>query len=166
MYDVIVIGGGAAGMLASGVAAEHGARVLLIEQNDVLGKKLYITGKGRCNLTNDCPVDEVLRNIPTGGRFLHSAINGFTPGDTIALFKSLGVALKTERGNRVFPQSDKSSDIVIALVDYMDKNGVFRKHSRALGILAENGQVEAVKSSAGEIKCGAVILATGECRTH
>jgi len=161
MYDIVVIGGGAAGMLASSVAAGQGAKVLLLEQNDRLGKKLSITGKGRCNVTNDCPVSEVLSNIPTGGRFLHSAMNGFTPRDTMMFFESLGAPLKTERGNRVFPESDKASDIVNALRRSIDKSGAVHKKCRALGVKTENGRVSEVLTEEGAIGCRAAILATG-----
>ena len=113
--DIIVIGGGPAGMMAAISAAESGAAVLLMERNPVLGKKLSITGKGRCNVTNQCAPNEVLQNIPRGSRFLYSAMFRFPPEDTIEFFSSLGVPLKTERGNRVFPQSDRAADIVSAL---------------------------------------------------
>ena len=114
-HDGILIGGGAAGMMAAIVAAENGERVLLIERNDRLGKKLLITGKGRCNVTNDCSAQEVLQNIPRNNRFLYSAMENFSPKDTIALFEQLGCRLKTERGNRVFPQSDKSASVLDAV---------------------------------------------------
>ena len=148
-------------MLASSVAAERGAQVLLLEQNDMPGKKLGITGKGRCNITNDCSISEVLSNIPTGARFLNSAINGFPPGETRSLFESLGVPLKTERGNRIFPESDKASDIVRALRRYMDRSGVLMKQCRAIGIKTENDRVTEVLTEEGAIICTAVILATG-----
>jgi len=150
MNDVVVIGGGAAGMLAASVAAERGLRVLLLEQGDRLGSKLRITGKGRCNLTNDCDVSEVLANIPTGGRFLQSALNGFTPRDVMKLFESLGVPLKTERGGRVFPQSDKAADIVDALRRYMDKSGVVQTRGRAVRIATEDGAVTGVVTADGD----------------
>ena len=161
MYDVIVIGGGAAGMLAASVAAELGARVLLIERNDVLGKKLHITGKGRCNITNICSTNEVLENIPTGGRFLYSSLTGFTPDDVMTLFESLGVALKTERGRRVFPNSDKAGDVVLALERYMKKNRVSVKTGRVRRIIAEDGRVAGVETQDGAVNCSAAILATG-----
>ena len=122
--DVVVIGGGAAGMLCAATAAERGRNVILLEPNRMLGKKLRITGKGRCNVTNNCDVKTVLANIPGGGKFLYSALNRFSPADTMALFENLGVPLKTERGNRVFPESDCSRDIVDALIRYMDSTGV------------------------------------------
>ena len=161
MYDIVVIGGGAAGMLSSAAAAERGARVLLLERNDRLGKKLRITGKGRCNLTNDCSVSEVLENIPVGSRFLQSALNAFTPADIMLLFETLGVPLKTERGNRVFPQSDSAPDIVDALFRYMNKTGIEQRRGRALGLISENGAITGVNLSGENIKCRAVIMATG-----
>ena len=148
-------------MLAASKAAELGARVLLLEKNDRLGKKLRITGKGRCNLTNDRPVADVIDNIPTGGRFLQSALNRFTPRDAMALFESLGVPLKTERGGRVFPESDNAHDIVDALTRYMSRSGVVLKRGRALGIKASNGTATSVETPDGPIRCGSVILATG-----
>ncbi|MCL2226955.1 MAG: NAD(P)/FAD-dependent oxidoreductase [Oscillospiraceae bacterium] len=160
MYDVIVIGGGPAGMLASGVAAASGAKTLLLERNDKVGRKLLITGKGRCNLTNDCTVDEVLSNIPTGGKFLYSALNRFSPSDAMAFFASLGVPLKTERGGRVFPVSDRSSDVVGAIRNYMKNSGVMLKKGRAKRVIDHNEGFSVVTSS-GEIDCGAIVLATG-----
>ena len=148
-------------MLASCIAAENGARVLLLEQNDALGKKLGITGKGRCNLTNNCSVAEVLNNIPTGGRFLQSALNGYAPSDVMSLFESLGVPLKTERGNRVFPQSDKAFDIVDALRDYIYNTGIVTKQCRALKLLTRNGRISGVLTSECLIETASVILATG-----
>ena len=102
-YDGIIIGGGPAGMFAAITAARRGQKVLLLERNDRLGKKLLITGKGRCNVTNDCTAQEVLQNTPRNGKFLYSAMNAFPPEKTMAFFEENGCALKTERGNRVFP---------------------------------------------------------------
>ena len=113
-HKVLVVGGGAAGMMAAGMAAKAGAKVILFEKNDRLGKKLAITGKGRCNVANDCSADEVLKNIPRNGRFLYSALNGFSPEDVKAFFERYGCALKVERGNRIFPQSDKSASVIAA----------------------------------------------------
>ena len=121
---IAVIGAGAAGMMAAGRAAELGGDVCLFEKNKFSGKKLRITGKGRCNVCNDCDVQNVIENIPTNPRFLYAALNNFTPADTKAFFTEMGVPLKTERGNRVFPVSDKASDIVDALRGYTKKNGV------------------------------------------
>ena len=160
-YDVIVIGGGAAGMFGSAAAADRGSRVLLLERNERVGRKLSITGKGRCNLTNDCSVGEVLENIPTGGRFLFSALNGFSPSDTIRFFRSIGVPLKTERGNRVFPQSDKAADIVDALSSYAANSGVTQRRCRVRGLTMENGRITGVSTPEGNITCASVILATG-----
>jgi len=148
-------------MLASGVAAQRGACVLLLEKNDKLGKKLLITGKGRCNLTNDCSVTEALENIPTGGRFLQSALSGFAPRDVMEFFGSLGILIKVERGGRVFPQSDKASDVVSALRRYMDKMGVTHIRGKATALIVENGRIAGVAATGGDIKCKAVILATG-----
>ena len=108
---IAVIGGGAAGMLAAGYAAKLGAKVTLFERNTLLGKKLGITGKGRCNVTNNCTPEEFIKNITANGKFLYSAINRFSPSDTMAFFEELGVPLKTERGNRVFPVSDNAVEI-------------------------------------------------------
>ena len=107
-HDLIVVGGGPAGMFAAITAARNGAKVLLLEKNDRLGKKLLITGKGRCNVTNDCPAEEVLRNTPRNGRFLYSAMTAFPPESTKQFFEKEGCPLKTERGNRVFPRSDSA----------------------------------------------------------
>ena len=161
MTDVVVIGGGAAGMLASAVAAERGSRVVLLECGPKLGTKLLITGKGRCNLTNNCDVGEALDNIPTGGSFLRSAITSFTPRDAMELFTLLGVPLKTERGNRVFPESGKASDIVLALNRYMEKTGVNVKHAAAKELALKDGRVTGVKTTNGLIVCDRAILATG-----
>ena len=112
---IIVIGGGAAGLMAAHSAAFMGAEVTLLERNGVCGKKLRITGKGRCNVTNDCTLEEFLSNVPTNPRFLYSALSRLSPQDTMAFFEGEGVALKVERGRRVFPVSDKAQDIVTAL---------------------------------------------------
>ena len=148
-------------MLAAAAAAERGARVMLLERNEALGKKLRITGKGRCNITNDCSVDDALDSVTAGSRFLQSAMNGFTPRDTMRLFESLGVPLKTERGFRVFPESDKASDVAEALRRYLDKTNVTLMHGRARGIDAPGGRVTGVRTYEAQVKCSAVILATG-----
>lgn len=121
---IAVIGAGAAGMMAAGHAAEYGGDVTLFEKNTYSGKKLRITGKGRCNVCNDCDVNTVIENVPTNPRFLYAALNAFTPADTKAFFEERGVALKTERGNRVFPVSDNAEDIVNALRAYTKEYGV------------------------------------------
>ncbi len=162
-YDVIVIGGGAAGMFAAIQAGYQGARVLLLEPNDRLGKKLYITGKGRCNLTNNCTWQEVLKNVPHNSRFLYSALSGFTPEDAMTFFESLGCEVKTERGNRVFPVSDKSSSVIRALETALGYAGVEIRRLRAREILTEQGRVVGVKTDAGSFAAPSVILATGGC---
>ena len=158
--QIAVIGGGAAGMMAAGKAAYLGADVTLFEKNDRMGKKLYITGKGRCNVTNACTVNEFLTNIPTNPRFLYSAANNFTPADTMEFFENLGVPLKVERGNRVFPVSDHSSDIVNALVRYMADSGVITKNEKVTAIRPhEEGYT--VETSRGSYSFDRVIVATG-----
>lgn len=159
--DIVVIGGGAAGMISAVAAAAKGASVTLMEPNEKLGRKLYITGKGRCNLTNDCSPDEVLLNIPRNSRFLHSAVSRFPPAEVIKFFTKLGVPLKTERGGRVFPQSDKASDIIDALFRELRRKRVRLIRERACRILAENGVITAVLTDKGEHNCKAVVLATG-----
>ena len=124
IYDGIIIGGGPAGMFAAIRAAQLGNRVLLLERNDRLGKKLLITGKGRCNVTNDCTAREVLENIPRNGRFLYSAMENYPPEKVMAFFEENGCALKTERGNRVFPVTDRSSSVLEALRNKMHRLGV------------------------------------------
>ena len=163
MKKVIVIGGGAAGMMAAGIAAERGLNVKLIEQNKMLGKKLRITGKGRCNLTNACDeVEELIRNVPTNGSFLYSAFYGFDNQTTMDFFENLGVPLKVERGNRVFPVSDKSEDIVNALRSLLVKNNVEIICDRVDGILTQDGKACGVLAKdRGEIYSDSVILATG-----
>lgn len=163
MKQIIVIGGGAAGMMAAGTAASRGLHVKLIEQNKFLGKKLMITGKGRCNLTNACDdVETLINNVPTNGSFLYSAFYGFTNHQTMDFFEELGVKVKVERGERVFPLSDKSIDVVKALQKYLKDNNVEIIHDRVDDILAENGIVKGVVTEKrGEIYADSVILATG-----
>ena len=150
-------------MMAAGTAAQRGHQVKLIEQNKILGKKLLITGKGRCNVTNACEdIEELIRNVPTNGRFLYSAFYGFTNRMTMDFFESLGVPLKVERGNRVFPVSDQSRAIAQALRRYLVQNNVELIHDRVDDILTENGRVCGVKTAGrGRIECEGVILATG-----
>lgn len=156
---IAVIGGGAAGLLAAGQALARGARVLLFEPNARLGRKLGITGKGRCNLTNNCTAEEVLANVTRNPRFLYAAMTSFPPAETMALFESLGVPLKTERARRVFPVSDKASDIVSALARYVADAELRREKVSA--ILAEDGRVCGVRTAEGVYPADAVILATG-----
>ena len=158
---VLVVGGGAAGMMAAITAAEQGAQVTLLERNEKVGRKIYITGKGRCNLTNDCQVREFLANVPRGGKFLNSALFRFTPQDTMDFFENLGVKLKVERGRRVFPVSDKASDVIDALFFALRRNKVNIVQARAEKLLLADGAVVGVKTDRGEYRCEAVILATG-----
>lgn len=158
--DIVVIGGGAAGCMAALTAARKGASVILLERNQKLGRKLYITGKGRCNVTNDCAPDEVLKNIPHNGRFLTSSVTRFPPASVKELFTALGVKLKTERGNRVFPESDKAADIIDALLMGLRRAGVEIREERAADIRSA-GEGLRVHTERGEYRCKAVILATG-----
>ncbi len=160
-YDVAVIGGGPAGMFAAITAAKRGKKVLLLEKNDRLGKKLLITGKGRCNVTNDCTDREVMANVPRNGRFLFSALAACDPAFVMAFFEEAGCPLKTERGNRVFPVSDRSQSVLDALVQEMRRSGVTVRTARVKEILAENGEVVGVSTDKEKISTKAVILATG-----
>ncbi len=160
---VIVVGGGASGMFAAGNAAERGFDVTLIEKNEILGKKLLITGKGRCNLTNACDsVDELIENVTKNASFLYSAFYSFTNFDTMNFFEKLGVKLKTERGKRVFPESDRSHTVVDALKGYMKKCGVKIIYDTVDEILTENGKIKGARTeNSGIILCDKLILATG-----
>ena len=161
MSEIIVIGGGAAGMMAAITAARQGAGVTLLEPNERLGKKLNITGKGRCNVTNDCDQETLMANIPGNSRFLYSALTRFTPQDTMAFFQALGVPLKVERGNRVFPVSDRSFDISGALERELRRLHVRLLRERAAAITVENGAVIGVDTDRQHRPADAVILATG-----
>jgi len=160
-FDGIVIGGGPAGMFAAITAAGRGEKVLLLERNDRLGKKLLITGKGRCNVTNDCSGSEVLQNTPRNGKFLFSAMNAFPPEKTKAFFEENGCALKTERGNRVFPVTDKSQSVLEALQKELRRRQVSVKTGRALEVLTEEGKVTGIRTQNETIRANWVILATG-----
>lgn len=162
MKRVCVIGGGAAGMMAAYFAACGGAAVTLIEKNDFCGKKINITGKGRCNLTNLCDVAEFIKNVPTNPRFLYKALNNLSPEDTMALFEGFGVPLKVERGRRVFPVSDKAADISVALKNACTDAGVKILHGKAQSIQISEGAVVGVSLQGGRtIKCESVVVATG-----
>ncbi len=159
---VVVIGAGAAGLLAAAVAAENGADVTVIEKNARPGRKLNITGKGRCNITNNCDIDGLMQNIPRNARFMYSAFSSFSPQDMMNLLESQGVAVKTERGSRVFPVSDRASDVTDALVSYMRRAGARIKKGDAAEIEIRDGAVSKVILKNGEfIPADAVILATG-----
>ena len=160
---VIVVGAGAAGLMAAGTAAERGFDVLLIERNDKVARKVMITGKGRCNVTNNCNlINDLIANVPTNGRFLYGAFSKFMPSDTIDFFEDMGVPLKVERGNRVFPVSDKAMDIVDALNAYAQDAGVKRIKGRVTELIIEDGSVGGVKTEDGqEYPADKVIVATG-----
>ena len=159
---VAVIGGGPAGMMAAGTAAENGHTVTLFEQNEKLGKKLYITGKGRCNVTNAAERDGFFRHVLHNPRFLYSAWANFDNTDTMALVERMGTPLKTERGGRVFPVSDKSSDILRAMERFVRASGAtVRLNTPVRDILTEDGCVTGVLLPDGAFPCDAVIVATG-----
>ncbi len=159
---VIVIGGGAAGLMAAGFAAQSGHRVVLIERNARPARKVMITGKGRCNLTNACTVEECVANTPRNGRFLYSAFSAFPPQAVMTLVESYGVPLKTERGNRVFPVSDKAVDVVDALTAFADKGKPLRVQGRVTELLLDNGVCFGVRLEDGsEQTADAVIVCTG-----
>ena len=160
-FDCIVIGGGAAGMMAAGTAAGLGRKVLLLERNDRLGKKLSITGKGRCNVTNACTDEEFFANIPVNPRFLYSAYSRFNCYDCMDFFEKLGVPLKTERGNRVFPISDRAEDITAALENFCRDGGVKIIRKRVTKILAEDGVITGVQCGETVFNASSVLIATG-----
>ena len=159
--DAVVIGGGAAGMMCSLVAAQRGLDVILLEPNKTLGRKLRITGKGRCNVTNNCDIKDFLTNIPGDGRFLYSALNRLSPRETMQFFESLGLPLKTERGNRVFPVSDNANDVAGTLARNLERGGVRHIRESAKHIITENGEVTGVKTDSGVISCRAAVICTG-----
>ena len=161
MLDGIIIGGGPAGMFAAIWAARQGQKVVLLEQNNRLGKKLLITGKGRCNVTNDCEAREVLQNVPRNSRFLYSAMDAYPPEKVKAFFEEGGCALKTERGNRVFPVTDRSQSVLDCLQAQMKKAGVQVKSAKVEKILADETGVQGVKTREETLDCRWVILATG-----
>lgn len=160
--DCIVIGAGAAGMMCAITAAEMGKKVLLIEKNKVFGKKLRITGKGRCNVTNDCDADTFFANVVHHPAFLRSAYASFSCYDTMAFFERLGVPLKTERGGRVFPVSDRASDIVQALTDRLQQLDVSVVHAEAESLCFTDGRISGVRLKTGEVlSASRVVLACG-----
>ena len=162
MGHVAVVGAGAAGLVAAGFAARAGHAVTLIERNSRPGRKLMITGKGRCNVTNDCDVRDFLGNVPRNGRFLYSALNAFGPAQTMAFFEGLGVPLKVERGRRVFPVSDRAADIVDALGRFVKDAGCRMREGRVEALIVRDGAAAGVRlEGGGEIPADAVILCTG-----
>ena len=160
-FDGVVIGGGPAGMFAAITAARQGENVLLLEKNDRLGKKLLITGKGRCNVTNDCTANDVLLNVPRNGKFLYSALEACSPADVIAFFNNHGCATKTERGNRVFPVTDASSSVLGCLKEQLHRSGVTVLFEKATDILTTDNKIVGVSTATKQISCSWVILATG-----
>lgn len=160
-FDCIIIGAGAAGMFAAITSASEGYRTAVIEPNEKVGRKLAITGKGRCNVTNNCDADTVMKNVPRNPRFLYSALSMLSPADVMDFFEKEGVPLKTERGNRVFPVSDKAYDIVDALFFRMKREDVSLIRAKAKEITAEDGFVTGVKTDKGFFAAPKVILATG-----
>lgn len=161
--QILVIGAGAAGLMAAGFAARSGANVKLLERNQRPARKVLITGKGRCNVTNDCDdIRALVEAVPANGRFLYSAFSSFMPADTITFFESAGVPLKTERGGRVFPQSDKSYDIADALERFARESGAHFVQGRATHLMIEDGRVCGAQTEDGRsFKADAVIIATG-----
>lgn len=158
---VVIVGGGAAGLIACGILKDRAEKVILIDKNDILGKKLRITGKGRCNVTNAAPINKFFENIPTNSKFLYSAFYNFTNADMVELLEKLGVPTKVERGERVFPESDKANDVAEALIRFAKGKNVRILKAKALDIITENGAVSAVKTDKGVFSADSVILATG-----
>lgn len=163
MSKILVVGGGAAGMMAAVTAARRGKNVLLLEKNEKLGKKLFITGKGRCNLTNSAEVEELFNAVVSNPKFLYSSFYSFTNDQVIGFFEELGVKTKVERGGRVFPESDHSSDVIRALEQEMKRLGVrISLRTEVKEILTEDGRAKGVRLSSGRtIAADAVIVATG-----
>ena len=160
--QVIVVGGGAAGLVCAGFAAQNGCLVTVLERNDRPARKVMITGKGRCNLTNATEPDEMIKNVPGNGRFLYSAFHNFSYHDTMTLVESMGVPLKTERGNRVFPVSDKAVDVVDALTKFAKSSGANIEKARVTSLIVEDGVCRGVRDEAGrELYADRVVVCTG-----
>ena len=160
-YDVIIIGGGAAGMMSAVRCASGGLKTAVIEKNKIFGRKLRITGKGRCNVTNACDNETLLSNIISGKKFLMSSFSRFSPWDTMDFFEEMGVPLKTERGNRVFPVSDDADDIADVLFQKMKSLGVELIHSKCTGIIVSDGKSVGVETESGKFFADNIICATG-----
>ncbi len=165
MTDLIVVGGGASGLMCAYAAADAGASVLLLERNEKLGKKLYITGKGRCNLTNACAPDAFLKNVVRSPRFLYAALNALPPAELIALMNRLGLPTVVERGDRVFPESQRASDVTRTLERALNRLGVqIRLNARVKSLLIEDGRATGVTLESGEeLPARAVAVCTGGC---
>ncbi|KRQ86626.1 Fumarate reductase flavoprotein subunit precursor [Caloramator mitchellensis] len=163
MKKVVVVGGGASGMMAAIIAAKNGKEVLLIEKNDRLGKKIFISGKGRCNVTTSKPIEEIIKNIPGNGKFMYRALNTFSNVDLINFIEKKGIKLKIERGDRVFPESDKSSDIIKCFEKYIDDYNVkVILNSKVTDIFVKDNHIAGIELNGKDIiKCDSVILATG-----
>ena len=159
--ELVVIGGGAAGLMCAYTAVRRGIETLLLDGNRQLGRKLRITGKGRCNLTNSCDIKTFMDNIPGDGRFLYSALNRLSPEGTMSFFENHGLPLKVERGNRVFPKSDNANDVAGLLARLCSETGVRLLRGRAMDIITENGAVVAVDTDCGRIECRAAAVCTG-----
>ncbi len=159
--SVIVVGGGAAGLMAAGTAAMYGADVTIIEKNSRTGRKILVTGKGRCNITNNCDVQTFIQNVPVNGKFLYSAVNNFTPRDTIDFFEGLGLETKTERGNRVFPVSDKAMDVADALLDFVKSYGCKIINDTVKELIIENSAVKGVKGQKRNYFADSIIVCCG-----
>ena len=160
-YDLVVIGGGASGLMCACTASARGLSVLVVDPNRFPGRKLRITGKGRCNLTNNCSVREIQNNVPHNPKFLFSALDAFPPESVMSFFASAGVPLKTERGNRVFPVSDNANDIADTLVRLCKNNGVDFEKATVSDITAKNGRVSGVRIGDSLISCASAAVCTG-----
>jgi len=160
-FDTLIIGAGPAGMMAAVTAANAGRKTALFEKNPKTGKKLRITGKGRCNVTNFCNLDELMNNIPVNNRFLYSAFSKFSPQSVMDFFENAGVPLKVERGNRVFPVSDKAADIAQAMENEIKKAGVTIIHENVTGLLIDDGVCTGLRTEKGEYNSQTVLVATG-----
>ena len=158
---VIVCGGGAAGLIAAGTAAKTADKVILIEKNEAVGRKLRITGKGRCNITNACDIEDMISMYPVNGKFLYSALYTFSNDDIVALLEDYGVKTKVERGGRVFPQSDDARDVVSAMRKYALQKNVKLVKAEVKSLLCDNGRIKGVKTTLGDFYCDSVILCTG-----
>ena len=160
-YDVIVIGGGASGMMASIFSARNGNSTLVLDHNEKLGKKLFITGKGKCNLTNNSSIETHLNNTITNSKFMFSALNQFSPQDTMEFFEENGLKLRTERGNRVFPDSDKSSDVIKILERTMQRYGVEVSLNQEIKSVKKDKQFNILCDNNINYTCNSLVVATG-----
>lgn len=161
--DIVVIGGGPSGMMAALTAAGRGLSVVLLEPNKSLGRKLRITGKGRCNITNNCDIRDFMKNVPRNPKFLYSSLSSMSPADVIDFFESNGLPLKTERGGRVFPVSDNANDVAATLERLLNGAGVRILRERAERMLTRDECVTGVLTNSGRISCAAAIVCTGGC---